>query len=121
MKDYVIGLVLGLLFSGVALLLAGHLWSVLAFLAGLGALLGALAGRFKPLEEVDGAYKAFWNLFITAFILLMLSLIPVVGVAMSWLFAYLQYVGYFLLFYAIGLFAGVTSKVASVYIQAQKK
>jgi len=50
MRDYTIGLVLGLLFGGVALALAGGLWSVLAFLAGLGALLGALAGRFKPLE-----------------------------------------------------------------------
>jgi len=120
MKDYTIGLVLGLLFGGVALALAGHLWSILAFLAGLGAFLGAIVGRFKPLEEVDDAYRAFWNLFFTAFVLLLLSLVPAFGVV-AWLFAYLQYVGYFLLFYAFGLFAGVTSKVASAYVQVLKK
>jgi len=121
MRDYTIGLVLGLLFGGVALALAGGLWSVLAFLAGLGAFLGAIIGRFKPLEEVDDAIKDFWNLFITAFVLLLISLVPAFGVAMSWLFAYLQYVGHFLLFYSIGLFVGVTSKVASTYAQALKK
>jgi len=47
----------------------------------------------------------------------MLSLIPAVGVTMSWLFAYLQYVGWFLLFYGFGLLVSIIAKVASVYVQ----
>jgi len=121
MKDYAIGLALGLIFGGVALALAGALWNVLAFLAGLGALLGALAGRLKALEEVDDVIKAFWNIFITAFVLLLLSLIPAVGVAMSLLFAYLHFVGWFLLFYGFGLLVSIIAKVATIYVQTIQK